>query len=407
LGSKWRIGGSWAGLGMILLAAVVYRGKTLFPGISALLPCLGTGAVIWANLGAKERLWGAGRLLAWRPLVAVGLLSYSLYLWHWPLLAFTRYFAHYLSNDAGMELRLSAPIRVGIVILSLLFAYASWRWVETPVRRRQWLASKSSLFAFGIVSTGLCAALAWILHGTGGLPGRLPPEALRYAEAKLDKPEDWAQVMLWGDSHARCVLPALEEWCGRKGIQAEAAVHNSMSPTLGYYRNTGLKKDALVYSEAVLERVRSQGIRHSVITAYWSRCAGAEDPRPFQEALKKTVTAFRDAGSQVWILLDVPQQDFDVPESLALSAWRTSLQDPRQWVSSAEAHRRINKSMYDIVPELQKLGARILDPLDLFAAPDRRTVIEWQGEALYFDNNHLSKKGAQRISPLLEPIFRE
>ncbi len=429
--AKWRIVASWAGLGMIMLAGLSYRAKTLFPGASALLPCLGACAVIWANLGAQGKLWGAGRVLAWKPLVLVGLMSYSLYLWHWPLLAFARYCARFLSEDAGLTLRLESHVRVGIVVLSLLLAYASWRWIETPVRRRQWLASRTSLFAFGLGSTALCAGLGWILLGTGGFPGRLPEQALSYSAARSDKPEDWsftwvtledvkigrfkplgetvadepAAVMLWGDSHARCLMPALAEWCERSGIKGEAAVRDSMSPTLGYYRHTGLKEDALIYSEAVLERVRSKNIRHTVIAAYWRRCAGS-DPKPFQEALKRTVTAIREAGSEVWIVLDVPEHNFDVPASLAMSEWQTWPEDPRPWASTVAEHRQTNKAMYDIVPELERLGARILDPLELFTTSDGRTALEQEGEALYFDSNHLSRKGAEKIAPLFALIFQ-
>src|SRR3546814_6295705 len=72
---------------MIALAVFAYDAATPFPGAAALLPCLGTALVIHAGTGAETRV---ARLLSQRWLVFIGLISYSLYLWHWPLLAFLR-----------------------------------------------------------------------------------------------------------------------------------------------------------------------------------------------------------------------------------------------------------------------------------------------------------------------------
>src|SRR5262249_35408336 len=77
---------SAAGLAMIVVPAFAYTPRTPFPGLAALPPCLGTALLIWSNgrgEGGAPTL--VGRVLSWRPVVFVGLISYSLYLWHWPL----------------------------------------------------------------------------------------------------------------------------------------------------------------------------------------------------------------------------------------------------------------------------------------------------------------------------------
>ncbi len=102
---------SFLGVGLIAFSVVAFDPATPFPGIAAIWPVLGTGAVIWAN-GTK--LTFVGRLLATRPLVFVGLISYSLYLWHWPLFVFARYV-----NSTAF---LSFGWNLGVVSLSFTLA---------------------------------------------------------------------------------------------------------------------------------------------------------------------------------------------------------------------------------------------------------------------------------------------
>ena len=135
---------SWFALAGILVASWFYDGDTLFPGIAALLPCLATAAIIYLNANQQTRV---SALLSTRPFVFVGLISYSLYLWHWPLLAFCRY---------SQTEPLSVGYRVSILLVSGVLAYMSWRFVETPWRQGARLRSKRSLL---VVATGALAAI--------------------------------------------------------------------------------------------------------------------------------------------------------------------------------------------------------------------------------------------------------
>jgi peptidoglycan/LPS O-acetylase OafA/YrhL len=115
---------SWAGLAAILAAIFLYNRETRFPGITALPPCVGAALIIWAN---RSSCTSVGKILAWPPLVYIGLISYSLYLWHWPLLAFGRYLV-------------PGPLSVGerglLLLIGLVLAALSLKFVETPFRQR-------------------------------------------------------------------------------------------------------------------------------------------------------------------------------------------------------------------------------------------------------------------------------
>ena len=140
----------WVGLAAIMIPCLLYSKETPFPGIAALPPCLGTALIIWASSReTSETRNYACRLLAWRPMVFIGLISYSIYLWHWPLFAFGRY----LSITP-----LSSQFSMALVVASFIFAIASWRLVETPYRKRTLGSSRKAMFtwAFSSVAAAVC-----------------------------------------------------------------------------------------------------------------------------------------------------------------------------------------------------------------------------------------------------------
>lgn len=117
---------SITGLGLIIYSVGFYTEATLFPGYNAIAPVLGAWLVIYSN-GEKAIV---NKLLSMRPLVFIGLISYSLYLWHWPFAAFARYlmFRPFNAYDSA-----------GIILVSLAVSILSWKYIEQPFRGRQML----------------------------------------------------------------------------------------------------------------------------------------------------------------------------------------------------------------------------------------------------------------------------
>jgi peptidoglycan/LPS O-acetylase OafA/YrhL len=147
--------------GLALIAAPLFLGMlegASFPGWAAAIPVAGTAMVVAAGPAG----WG-NVLLSWKPAVAVGLISYPLYLWHWPLLSF----AHVANNFETPPLWL----RAALLLAATLLAWATYRLVERPLRRVQ----PAALFA-GMAAIG-CAALGVLL--AGGLPNRPANETER------------------------------------------------------------------------------------------------------------------------------------------------------------------------------------------------------------------------------------
>lgn len=152
-----RAAAAWAGIATIVVPMLVVRDDEAFPGAIALLPVLGTALVI--AVGMPRAAWGPAWIAGLRPVQWTGDVSYSLYLWHWPVIMFAPYVT-------GMP---SPPwLMVVLVVLSFALAGASKRWVEDPFRRR---AGHTPLGRPSVLLAGVSLGLATVLAAGAIAPG--------------------------------------------------------------------------------------------------------------------------------------------------------------------------------------------------------------------------------------------
>lgn len=186
LHSAWlRNPATLSGMGMIAFSVLTYTKETLFPGLSALGPCVGSALIIWAGEGGSSLV---GSVLSWRPIVFIGLISYSLYLWHWPVIilrhmgvlvgigAFTSHWPAALLSSHRFDMFV-------MVAISFVLAVLSWWFVERPFRLGPLRLSGRPLFALaGSVLFILMGGSAWTVWA-GGFKGRFPAAAVQVASA--------------------------------------------------------------------------------------------------------------------------------------------------------------------------------------------------------------------------------
>ncbi|MEB0043914.1 MULTISPECIES: acyltransferase family protein [unclassified Pseudomonas] len=424
---------SLAGAASILLAVVCYDKSTPFPGAAALLPTLGVLALIWSN-GHRHTL--IRRLLSSRVLVGVGLISYSWYLWHWPVFVFARY----ASVDELRPLDIS-----GLILLSLVLGYLSWRFIETPFRERKWLAGRTQMLAaagVGIVLVGLAGqALRW----TDGLPWRLSDDALQYAKGREWRPEQLAcltddnisddklfcyygasslpsaSALVWGDSHAMALIPAMKEGAEAHGVSLMLASSAGCLPV------TGLEYDQVCsrFNRRVEHALRSQSVGDVVLVARWSLYLYGDAKGDLEHALKKPdggyeraaaeqrlaeglrarVQELRSAGHRVWLVKEAPLQPFNPPYRLSRLAM---LHRPTTDVGMAVAdHLKRQAFIRQLFTQLAAAdrGVAVLDLAPRLCDASGFCRVEFDGHSLYTDDNHLSEVGAQFVAPALEPLF--
>ena len=419
---RWQVEAlSWGGLLAIICAIMFYNSATRFPGVSALLPCVGTFAVIWANGNSPTSL---GKLLSLRPLVLVGLISYSLYLWHWPILVFSKYSTF---NPIPLD------IRVLLLVISVALALLSWKYVETPFRKRIVLKSRSQIFAFAGVTGGMLLIAGLSIYGLHGARFRIPSSAMQYANGSTDRAfqnevslkqalagdfiaigsEDKRRpisLFVWGDSHAMAVMPVLDRLGRVHSVRGAAATHSSTCPAVGYESNAkySLGKDSVAYSDAVVQFIRDKHIGNVVLVGFWDSYIDNDvDVTRVRESLMKTVGELRGAGARIWIMRQVPQQLCDnVPAALAVAVM-FHLGDAENYGIPLAEHLKDYRFQDAIFEGLDKEpGVTVLNPTPFFVKSDRICRVAKNGRALYVDGHHLTVSGAMELRPLFEPIFK-
>lgn len=233
-------------LGCVLIGAAAFLldPKTPYPGWAALLPTLGAALLIAAEGSMLNRA------LALRPVVFVGLISYPLYLWHWPLLSFF----------GILDEQPSALARGGILLASAALAYLTYRYIETPVRRAsdRFMFPKMAGFSGAMLAACMCGA--FIVY-TGGYPPRLSSQiasagilnpsfdglqksaCLVNSNATTEFPPECIDddtskplVLLWGDSTAGALAPGFRNLQQRIPFRFGQLVTSSCWPIVGYRR---------------------------------------------------------------------------------------------------------------------------------------------------------------------------
>ncbi len=408
---------AWSGLAMIAFAVFRFGPLTPFPGSAAMWPCLGTALVLWAN--SFRPLTRLGRWLSHPLAVGTGLVSYSLYLWHWPLVSY----AFYLGLLPRLE------VRVLVVLASLVAGYASWRWIETPIRARHSLPRPRAMLALYTGYAVACLGLGQLFVSSQGLPWTWPekvrdpescsrilpvdPEAPDARAFDIGSPRDTRKrFLLWGDSHAMSLSPALDELGNKYGLAGLQLTMGSTAPMLDWghdlksLKKLGLDdrpvdKDAVYkarWRELALRTIQTNRIPTVFLSGYWASYAR----EGFAGELQQTVRGLLDRGLRVILVCDYPNQPTVNSRNLRLSARFPWLSPPP---TDRASHLELNRDVYAALARIPR-SARftVVDPAPL--------VLEWnnllldQGP-LFKDSHHLSDHGALQLRPLFEPFFRQ
>jgi len=420
-----------SGIALILWPVFAYTESTVFPGLSALPPCLGAAFVIWANTGTTTR---SSVLLRTRPVIFIGLISYSLYLWHWPLFAYATY---WFGGHAPLSVRLT------LLLAGFVFAVLSWRYVETPFRVRKVCGTRRSILTFAGGSLLALCALGFVLLTNEGFPSRLSPEARRFADGKNDRPAindntltlgdaaagkfyrfgdlkstAPAGILVWGDSHAKSAVPAFDSLAREMNWSGLAATRTQQAPLLGFHRSSHrTREDSLQFNENVIAWLKHHPVKHVILVGYWkhySRTATGPtaenspicDPKIYAQmtdALLETIRQIKATGARPWVLLDVPVHPFDVPQMLARSVMFEN--DITPLCAKPDDSNGLGGTDMETIQKIQQAGASIIDPRPRFLDSTGTYYRVTDGEvSLYSDSNHLTTKGANRF---LLPTLRE
>ena len=437
---------SWLGLGLLATAIAVTQPGDQFPGYMALLPTLGTALII-VNMHDRNTI---NTVLGSQPLVQVGLISYSLYLWHWPVLTFSSYYGD--GHDGAAETGLWLAV-------AFCLATLSWRFVERPVREARALPSPRLVSAWALASATLVAAGVVAYFGNG-LPGRFGPQTRMHIEASSDFIQDWRrcataeagplvgievcrvgadkdpEFLVWGDSHVRAFKEGID-MAARENGSAGLLIWRAGCPPLSVVIKSesaatrSQDRECTLANEVILNALpQLRGIEKVLLVGRWTYYAegagvgddavntielktssariGAAQKDIFFDAAMATVEEIRRHVPDVYVLQQVPEipryDSRDVARRLAHG--HNADEERRRFVEPVrDVAARVASSE---APFLQLVSTRSITVIELRSRFCDQVLcsIVHDNRSYYFDNNHITNTAALAIRDIFGPFMR-
>jgi peptidoglycan/LPS O-acetylase OafA/YrhL len=428
-----------AGGGLLLIGASlgVIGEATPFPGLFAIPACFGAALTIWSGQGHAP---AAAAPLRWRSMVGIGLISYSLYLWHWPLLVLGR---------VWLQRPLHAQEAALAVILSVILATLTWRFVEQPFRKAPRQVSKRGL-ALTLSPLLLMVAAGVVLFATKGLPMRLAPAArtaaafsgtdinpardLCFNKARLDRPgcrfgaaadaRDY-DILVWGDSHADAITPGIVAWAKARGLSVREATKGGCPPLVDVRAVAPRRGEIPGCRETtpflLKEIAANPNLKLIVLAARWPMYADPSvvydpdsPPITLQDARRRSTAAYplgqaldrmlsaiaaTHTRARVVIVGPVPELTFNPPDCVAQALHLGRGEAVCRDAPAALPLIRARKAEREIREALRRhpQATAIFPSDDLCTAAS--CLIARHGTLLYFDDDHLSASGARMLLP--------
>lgn len=419
-----------AGLLLVLCACLLFTPLTPFPGAAAFVPCL--GAVMILAAGQVEETV-AGRLLSLPPMTFLGIISYSLYLWHWPLFVFQKN-ALMLTSRPFLE----RNTKVVVLVSSFVCAVLSWRFVEVPFRKGRLRPERKSLFWIsGAGAAMLLCGGVWLI-GSRGVPSRFSAESLKLAQFEdHDTPSAWRlgacfivppdsfenyrldeclstvpnrkQYLLYGDSAAAQLYPGLS------AVFPEIHFQQATSAECLPYRNASDQT-----SVRGQFKINCQDMWTYIHSTYLKRChpdAIILAGRWNAAGLTRLGNEVRDIQSYgIAVIVIGPGLAFDMPLPTLLTAEMRQQNSEAVRSERLSSHTNSNRPLDQLMSHLARTDWHVryisyyqdlcLLPTGIEAKTSWRTrqgceLITNTGEPLTFDDNHLSVAGSLFFAHIL------
>ncbi|MFL0800343.1 MAG: acyltransferase [Agarilytica sp.] len=444
------------GLVLVILPTFLYTDKTLFPGAAAFMPCFGTALLIYS--GNSHQGWVQQILSSSIP-VYIGKLSYSLYLWHWPLYVIYAY----ISPEG-----LSTLDVIMVAAATVTASYLSYRYIETPFRYGQfsWSNRMLPVFSATAVFSFVAMAAGFYLHKTNGMPQRLNAETAAFAHAGGDLFGDLSgcvlednnilpgigfcpigdplnsesYTLIWGDSHGGAYKRGYESainnnsqhallaWTGGCpavfGLEKDESVSSKLIDDQCPIRNNAilklLKEDKRINSVVIVGRwsyyILGEGVgvdEHNKISLWpegSNQDAVTDQARLFIDSFMSTLNTLKEMDKKVFVVEQPPEFERYVGRKIAIELMRGSKEIQTNLDAlTAQHYSKVMKRQGPMQlalshAENQQL-ATILNTHGFFCENDTCTLMR-NGAPMYFDNNHVSSFGAEQINTMFTPVLQ-
>ncbi len=419
------------GVGFILLALTVFDKQTRFPGISALLPTMGTALLIISMQPGGLVHW----LFTRKPIVHLGLISYSLYLWHFPIAAYAK---RLIGRDFFWQEQL------GLVALSVGLAVLSWRFIERPFRGAMSPVTTPQLKWFAIACLVSVTSFGIYTDWANGAIERFGPESQALIKSFDQRDRDCIGKencllatghpthVVWGDSHADAILNPFRSLSKQAGTNTEAIVAGGCLPLIGYQPGTSqFAENCRAHNERALEKIVTgpyqtvflhgrwtlavEGTKFKYerdevppIATYPNRAGVDSRAEIVEQALRETLTRLSASGKKIVVIGPVPEAGWNVPYALAqrirFGEWLDQRGTNPTWEEvTARNHAAI--SILQRVLASPNIHATLVLPHEQLCKPHTGCETEIQNQPLYSDAHHLTRLGADQLFDLISPFY--
>lgn len=388
-------------IGLLLLLAGAYtvHENYAFPGWWAALPAASAILIMASGKAAF-----ANRIILANPLcVWLGLISYPLYLWHWPLLTLTQIWA---------DQELSTTATTSVLLISIMLSLLTFKYVESPIRSGRFKFDASKILIPSMLTIG---SLGLAIFALNGIPSRFPLLVQRILQTNDDRalytrkgtcflnPEQSFKnfvhcddqpsfgkesIVLWGDSHAAFLWPGINASFGQTTNLYQRTA-SGCPPIVGlvikHRQNCKLINDEIL---AWLKQVHPNRI---IIAAHWTTV-------PWQQ-IEDTIAKIRDAGmNDIIVVGPVPIWEKDLPK-LLYSAYKSS----KEHVVPKRMSAGLNKTFFEVDQKMRvkmaSLNIQYISPRDILCDSNGcLTVLDNTEQSIVtFDYGHLTKAGAEYL----------
>lgn len=395
-GNSLRNFSSWLGVLLIVTGFSVITSDHRFPGARALMPALGAALLILAG----PQAWLNRKVFSSRALVFVGLISFPLYLWHWPILSFL----HIYDGESSLYLRIAA------VFVSFVLAWLTYRFIERPLRGSFDANAKAIVL---ICVMAIVAGAGLFVVKTDGLPWRFPKiiqqltgytydpavayrdrtcfldaeqEAKDFSKCITPLREGKDTLYLWGDSHAAQLYPGYKKYFGEQYdiIQRSSS---ACPPILGV--KVSIRPYCEKINDFILDEIKSDKPTRLVIAANWEAYDWTK--------IQLTINELHDAGvKNIEIIGPVPHWEGRLPHLL----YQYFQNDPLRRVPT-RMNFGVGKPFAELDPQLSTLAASLnvgyVSAKDILC--DRDGCITRFGDTveslMSWDSTHLTERGSE------------
>ncbi len=424
------------GLGMIIAPVFLYSENTVFPGVAAAVPVLGTLLIIYCGAGSYTLV---NTLLSASPLVFIGKISYSLYLWHWPIIIFGKYYA---------IKPLDAQETTGLLIILFIVSLLSWQFIESPFRKTK-ISNNYGVFFYASSVMAISLITGFIIYFNDGFRSFQPsageedrkwPMHCEYGKPSYENADlpkgcplgarkENPSFLLWGDSFGLALSEGVSLSASKHNLKGYLVYSSGCAPVLGVEREGFY---CINNNNAIIKYIEKHPeLKTIILVSRWTLWTEgsfyyftekkknitlieglpeSSQPQTYisivKRGLERTIRKLHELDRHVIIISQVPEIGYDVPSANFIAQRTARNVNDIVGLPLSDYLQRSQKTIVMLNSLSKNMGIEILEPQKILCN-EAQCLAAINGKLLYMDDYHLSVFGSKYIFKIYDTLFEK